>query len=165
MQKLQFFEVNRMFINQEEGEHWRLNTVIPYREKYILQTGDWYAIKLNMQQHDTSETKLLFYARLQDIITKNMPVLSPVDIEEKGITPVLLTPLAGAWFLAIYSGAQSTPCPNHPITAGLKASAIIKYLLDSSPPIDGLIIDPYDKPVYILKETIMSWECTRDYQN
>lgn len=159
-----FDDVNKVFINREEADLWQRNTVFPYRDAYIKRTGDLYALKLNMQQLGTPESKLLFYTKLEELMNAGTPILCPVDIEDKGITPILLSPIAGAWLLAIYSGVQSTPCPNHPITAGLKPSAIIGYLWDSTPAIDGLIIDPYDKPVYIIKDTMRNWKCVKDYQ-
>ena len=161
-----FDDVNRLFINREEADMWRRCIVIPYRNSYIGRTGDLYALKLNMQQIGTPEAKGLFYSRLEYLMDENATMLCPIDIEDKGITPIFLSPIAGACFLTIYSGPQSTPCPNHPATAGVKASAIIKYLWDLTPqPIDGLIIDPYDKPVYIVKDAMQNWKCMKDYQS
>ena len=160
-----FSDINKIFVNQQEGDLWRLNTVIPYRNGYIQKTVDLYAMKLNMQQLGTPESKSLFYSRLEELLDENATILCPVDAESNGVSPVLLTPISGAWFLTIYSGVQSTPCPNHPVIAGLKASFIIKYLWDSIPPlIDGLIIDPYDKPAYIVKDAMQNWKCMKDYQ-
>lgn len=101
-----FPDSDKVFINKQEAEIWLRESVLPYRERYIQNTGDLYALRLNVHQLGTVEAMQAFHKRLQQLLSENSVLLAPIDVDSTGTkwSPVFLSPVPDIAFVAIYSG-------------------------------------------------------------